>query len=168
MALQKVDPRSLAFNPFSKIHEQWALVGAGTMDEFNMMTVSWGGLGVVWFKDVCTIYVRESRYTKEFMDKNELFTLTFLKSGHEDALKLCGAKSGRDMDKMKDSGLTPIPLEGTVGFEEAELTFVCRKLYCGELSKENFMYEETLQRAYPDGDYHTMYVGEIVAAYAEK
>ena len=168
MALQKVDPRSLAFNPFSKIHEQWALLGAGTMDKFNMMTVSWGGLGVVWFKDVCTVYVRESRYTKEFMDKNEMFTLTFLKAGNEDALKLCGAKSGRDMDKMKDSGLTPIPLEGTVGFEEAELTFVCRKLYYGELSKENFMYEETLQRAYPDGDYHTMYVGEIVAAYAEK
>lgn len=168
MAMQKVNPRSLEFNPFSKIQEQWALLGAGTMDKFNMMTVSWGGLGVVWFQDVCMVYVRESRYTKEFMDKNELFTLTFLKDGHQDALKLCGAKSGREIDKMKDSGLTPIPLDGTVGFEEAELTFVCRKLYRGDLPKENFMYEETLQRAYPDGDYHTMYIGEIMAAYAAK
>lgn len=165
MAMKKVDPRSLEFNPFSKIQDQWALLGAGTMDKFNMMTVNWGGLGVIWFQDVCTVYVRESRYTKEFMDHNELFTLTFLKDGYQDALKLCGAKSGRDMDKMNDSGLTPIPLEGAVGFEEAELTFVCRKLYRGEMSKENFIYEETLQRAYPDGDYHTMYIGEIVAAY---
>ena len=88
MELQKVEVRSLEFNPFVKIQEQWALLGAGTMDSFNMMTVNWGGLGVIWFKDVCTVYVRESRYTKEFMDKNELFTLTFLKAGHEDALKL--------------------------------------------------------------------------------
>lgn len=168
MAMQKIDWRSLEFNPFSKIQEQWAILGSGTMENFNMMTVNWGGLGVIWFKDVCTVYVRESRYTKEFMDKNELFTLTFLKEGHQDALKLCGAKSGRDTNKMTDSGLTPTLLDGTVGFEEAELTLVCRKLYCGEMSKENFVYEETLQRAYPDGDYHTMYIGEIVAAYAEK
>lgn len=168
MELQKVEVRSLEFNPFVKIQEQWALLGAGTMDSFNMMTVNWGGLGVIWFKDVCTVYVRESRYTKEFMDKNELFTLTFLKAGHEDALKLCGAKSGRDIDKMKASGLTPLPLDGTVGFAEAELTLVCRKLYCGELYRENFLYEETLQKAYPDGDYHTMYIGEIVAAYTAK
>lgn len=71
MELQKVEVRSLEFNPFVKIQEQWALLGAGTMDSFNMMTVNWGGLGVIWFKDVCTVYVRESRYTKEFMDKSQ-------------------------------------------------------------------------------------------------
>lgn len=168
MSLQKIDPRSIEMNPFSKIQDQWALLGAGTMEKFNMMTVNWGGLGVLWYKDVCTVYVRESRYTKEFMDENDIFTLTFLQNGHQDALKLCGAKSGRDINKIKESGLTPVPLDGTVAFAESELVFVCRKLYRGDLSKENFIYDQTLQKCYPNGDYHTMYIGEIIAAYQAK
>lgn len=165
MALKKVDPNTLMINPFSKIRDQWALLGAGTPQTFNMMTVNWGGLGVLWFHNVCTVYVRQSRYTKTFVDENDYFTLTFLQPGHEDALKLCGAKSGRDINKMTDSGLTPIALENSIGFAEAETTLVCRKLYHADMPVENLCYEETRKACYPQGDYHTMYIGEIIAVY---
>lgn len=168
MALEKIDVKSLELNPYGRFQGQKALVGAGTMDKFNMMTIAWGGVGVIWRKPACTTYVRESRYTKEFMDANELFTVTFLKEGYEEVITRCGVKSGREIDKMHDSGLTPIPLDGTVGFEEADLILVCRKLYCAEMPKENFVYEQTLNDFYADGDYHTMYIGEIVAAYQGK
>lgn len=167
MALQKIEIKDLCFNPFEKLDSQWALLGAGGPGKFNMMTVSWGGVGVLWSKPVVTVYVRENRYTKEFMDANDTFVLSFLKDGYRDVLGVLGSRSGRDMDKMGASGLTPAAVEGGITFEETELAFVCRKLYVGDMPKENFLYEETLRTHYPDGNYHTMYVGEILAAYKD-
>ena len=166
MSLKKIDANTLTFNPFEKLAKQWALVGAGSMDKFNMMTVSWGAVGVIWGKPSVTAYIRQTRYTKEFVDSSDTFTLTFLKDGNRDALNVLGSKSGRDMDKMKDSGLTPVEIDGEVMFEEAELVLVCRKRFVQDMPKENFVNQETLDKWYADQNYHTMYIGEIVAAYA--
>lgn len=165
MALKKIELSALSFNPFTKIKDQWMLISAGTEEKFNTMTANWGGLGVLWFEPVATAYVRHSRYTHEFTEESDFFTLTFLKDGNQEALKLLGTKSGREMDKMQGSGLTPVFVEGQPTFEEAELVFVCKKLYTQEIEPQNFKYQSTIDRCYKDGDYHTMYIGQIVACY---
>lgn len=165
MSLKQIDASTLTFNPFEKLSKQWALVSAGNLDKFNMMTVSWGAVGVIWGKPSVTAYIRQTRYTKEFIDQNDTFTLTFLKDGHREALNVLGSKSGRDMDKMKDSGLTPVEVDGNVTFAEADLVLVCRKRFVQDMPKENFLQQETLDRWYADQNYHTMYIGEIIAAY---
>lgn len=163
--MEAFDIRSLTLNPFEKLHKQWALLAAGEPGDFNMMTVSWGALGVIWQKPACTVYVRASRHTKEFIDRGGLFTLTFLKDGHRDALNLLGSKSGRDMDKMHESGLTPTFVDDCPTFEEAELTLVCRKLHAVDLPLESLTDPAIERDNYPTGDPHTQYIGEIVAAY---
>lgn len=165
MSLKQIDASTLTFNPFEKLSKQWALVSAGNLDKFNMMTVSWGAVGVIWGKPSVTAYIRQTRYTKEFVDQNDTFTLTFLKDGHREALNVLGSKSGRDMDKMEDSGLTPVEVDGNVTFAEADLVLVCRKRFVQDMPKENFLQQETLDRWYADQNYHTMYIGEIIAAY---
>ena len=169
MAFTKINIAEQSFNPFEKIGKQWMLISAGNANSWNTMTASWGGVGIIWGKPSATCYIRHSRYTMEFVDSNEYFTLTFLKDGHRDALNLLGTKSGRDMDKMHDSGLTPVMVDGQPSFAEAELVLVCRKRCKSEIAPEDILQQETLDKWYGDQDYHTMYIGEIVAAYrAEK
>ena len=165
MAFTKINIAEQSFNPFEKIGKQWMLISAGTANSWNTMTASWGGVGVIWGKPSATCYIRHSRYTKEFVDKSEYFTLTFLKDGHRDALGLLGSKSGRDMDKMHDSGLTSIFVDGQPAFEEAELVLVCRKRCKSEIAPEDILQQEIIDNNYADRDFHTMYIGEIVAAY---
>ena len=162
---EKIDPKALDQNVFSLIGDQWMLITAGTEDKCNTMTASWGGVGVIWGKPSATCYIRHSRYTMEFVDSNEYFTLTFLKDGHRDALNLLGTKSGRDMDKMHDSGLTPIFVDGQPTFAEAELVLVCRKRCKSEIAPEDILHQETIDKNYANRDFHAMYIGEIVAAY---
>ena len=164
MALKEVDVKSLGINPFTAIGDDWMLVTAGDAASHNTMTASWGGLGVLWGAPVATCYIRQSRYTKEFVDNSEYYTLTFLQDGHLDALGLMGSKSGRDMDKMHESGLTPVFVEGQPTFEEAELVLICRKRGVTDIAPDD-MAQEVQDKWYGDHDYHTMYIGEIVAAY---
>lgn len=165
--MNKIELSTLSFNPFLKIRDQWALLAAGQEGNFNMMTVSWGSFGQLWSKEVTTVYVRQSRYTMQFMDKNSHYALIFLKDGHKDALGVLGSKSGRDIDKMAGAGLTPVfTPEGVPTFEEAELTLVCRKLYKDDMLKENFLDPAVYDKCYADGNIHSMFIGEIVAAYA--
>ncbi|WP_087065051.1 flavin reductase family protein [Intestinibacillus massiliensis] len=168
MALTKIDLASLSFNPFTKIKKQWMLLSAGSEGHWNTMTANWGGLGELWYKPVATAYVRHSRYTHEFTEGSDYFTLTFLQEGHQEALNLLGSKSGRDIDKMHGSGLTPEFVEGQPTFAEAELVFVCKKLYAQDIVRECFKYQETIDRCYGDNDFHTMYIGEIVACYQDQ
>lgn len=165
MAFTKINIAEQSFNPFELIGKQWMLISAGAEDRWNTMTASWGGVGVIWGKPAATCYIRHSRYTKAFVDDSAYFTLTFLREGHRDALNLLGSKSGREMDKMHDSGLTPVFVDGQPAFEEAELVLVCRKRCCTEIPPEDILQQETLDKWYDDQDYHAMYIGEIVAAY---
>ena len=126
MALKEVKIEELSFNPFTKISKEWMLITAGDEEKHNTMTASWGGVGIMWGMNVATAYIRPQRYTKEFVDAEEMFTLSFFKEDYRKALNLCGSKSGRDCDKDKEAGLTPYYTDGTTAYEEADLIFVCR------------------------------------------
>ena len=165
--MTEINIKDLTLNPFERIGKDWCLISAGTPESFNTMTASWGGLGVLWNKNVATCYIRPQRYTKEFVDREELFTLTFFPDGYRDALTLCGRVSGRDHDKPKESGITPVFTDGTMTFEEADLVLVCRKLYAQEMTEDSFLDKAVLDTNYPSRDLHTIYVGEIVKAYVK-
>jgi flavin reductase (DIM6/NTAB) family NADH-FMN oxidoreductase RutF len=158
-----IDPKELTQNPFSLIGEQWMLVTAGTADKCNTMTASWGGVGVMWGKPCATIYLRPQRYTKEFVDAGEYFTLNFLPEEYRKALGYCGSKSGRDVDKIRECGFTMAAGAGGAPYmEEAELVLVCRKRYWNDLDPANM--DADAMGHYKDHDYHRMYIGEIVSA----
>ena len=164
MSFREVKAEELTMNPFTKIGKEWLLITAGNEEKCNTMTASWGAVGVMWGKPSATCYIRKSRFTKEFVDAGEYFTLTVLKDGHRDALNTLGSKSGRDMDKMHESGLAPVFVEGQPTFEEAKLVLICRKA-CKTFIGPDDMTAENVERWYGDRDYHTMYIGEIVAPY---
>ena len=130
----------------------------------NTMTASWGGAGVFWGKPAVTCYIRPQRYTKEFIDKEELFSVSFFKDGHRDALKLCGSVSGRDHDKIKEAGLTPVFIDGVPAFEEADTILICRKMYRTSMNPADFIDKDADSKFYPEKDYHDMYIAEIVKA----
>lgn len=163
--MKEFDVSELNFNPFERIGKDWCLISAGTEKSFNTMTASWGGVGILWNKPVATCYIRPQRFTKEFVDREELFTLTFFPDGYRNALSLCGSVSGREHDKPKEAGITPLFIDGTVSFEEADLVLVCRKLYAQPMSEECFTDRSVFEKNYPMKDLHTIYVGEIVRAY---
>lgn len=162
MAFQEVKIEELQFNPFTKIGKQWMLITAGDREGHNTMTASWGGIGIMWGKPVVSVYIRPQRYTKEFVDSHDTFTVSFYGEECRKALSICGSKSGRDCDKEKEAGLTPFYTDGTTAFEEAEMIFVCRKQYHQEMKPENFDEMENDEKWYPNRDYHVMYMAEIV------
>lgn len=163
--LNEVDAKKLSDNPFSLIGDDWMLITAGNDEKYNTMTASWGGLGVLWNKNVATIFIRPQRYTYEFVEENEYFTISILPSELRNALSFCGSKSGRDYDKAKECGLTPVLAGKSVAFADARLVLVCKKLYYSDLNPDNF-YDSAIDTAnYKAHDYHRMYVGEITNAY---
>lgn len=163
MAFTKINIAEQAFNPFELIGKQWMLISAGTANNWNTMTASWGGVGILWGKPVATVYIRPQRYTKEFVDQNEYFTISFLPEEYRKALSVCGSVSGKNVpDKWQEAGLHPFPVDGTTAVEEAEEIYVCRKLYAQEMEPSCFLDRECDTKWYPEKDYHTMYMAEIV------
>lgn len=148
--------------------EKWALITAGNKESFNTMTASWGGLGELWNKDVCFIFIRPQRYTYEFTEREEYFTVSFLPEEYKKALTFCGRNSGRDCDKVKDAGLTPVEFEESMGFEESGITILCRKLYHQDINPEGLADKSIDSTCYPDKDYHRMYIGEIVKVFIKE
>ena len=146
---------------FSAFDKKWALLTAGNKDSFNTMTISWGGLGTIWGKPTATVYVRTSRYTHEFMDKYDYFTVSFYPEACRKTLGILGTKSGREMDKMHESGLTPVAAGEAVTFAEAECTLVCKKMYMQSLDPER-MPEDVVQALYAKDAPHDMYLGEVL------
>lgn len=158
-----VDPLRIADNPFKLIGSDWMLVTAGAPEAYNTMTASWGGVGVLWNKNICWCVIRPVRYTYQFIEKADCFTLSFFEEQYRDALNLCGSKSGRDIDKAAATGLTPIAgkLPGTTTFQQARLVIECKKIYFQDLDPAHFL-DMSIHGNYPQKDYHRMYVGEIV------
>jgi flavin reductase (DIM6/NTAB) family NADH-FMN oxidoreductase RutF len=159
--LRQIDPEDIKENVFKLIGKDWMLITAGVPDRFNTMTASWGGLGVLWEKKVCFSVVRPTRYTYKFLEESATYTLSFFSDEFREALTICGTKSGRDIDKVRESGLTPTFDGSAISFKEARLVFECRKLYFQDIVPTNFM-DSGLERYYPEKDYHRLYVGEIV------
>lgn len=168
MTLKQLDPLKLDGKYIDMIGNDWMLVTSGNLDSFNMMTASWGFLGFMWGLPSATIFVRPTRYTKEWIEKTHSFTLTLFPDKYKKILSTLGSKSGRDMDKMKDSGLTPIGLPtGDVTYKEATLTIVCRVMYKQPLAEKGFIDPTIMPKWYPLGadDLHTMYIAQIQAVY---
>ena len=146
---------------FRVFGSEWALVTAGTEGDFNTMTVSWGGLGTLWGRPAATVYVKKNRYTHGFMEKNDLFTVSFFPPEQKKALNYLGSHSGRDGDKVAVSGLTPVYLDGAVTFAEARATLVCRKMYSQDFDLAAVP-AEVIADYYEDEPPHTVYIGEVV------
>lgn len=157
----------LDLNSFKKIGQEWMLVTAGDESGWNTMTASWGFAGVMWGKNTFNVVIRPQRYTKEFIDKSEYFTVCFFDEQYKKALSFCGSHSGRDCDKAKETGLVPVFTDGSTVFEQASMAFVCKKLYAQDMKKDCFI-DKSCDEHWYDGDYHTQYIGEIVAAYVRK
>lgn len=162
MSFKEVELKSLNMNPFTLIGDEWLLVTAGTEGKFNTMTASWGGLGVFWGKNSATIYIRPGRYTKQFIDSNDTFTLSFFKEDYKKALSICGSLSGRDINKVEKANLTPVFDEDNTYFDEAKMVVVCKKMYHSEITFDNFDNPSFDKLMYPEKDYHTIYIAEIL------
>lgn len=162
MSFHEIPIESLTFNPFTKMSKQWILITAGDRQKSNTMTASWGMFGVLWRKNMVQIYIRPQRYTKTFVDQNDLVTLSFLPSSHRNALKICGTTSGREVDKWQLSGLHPYYTDGAVGIEEAELIIIGKKQYSQWFDPALFVDPSNDTRCYPDKDYHEMYMFEVL------
>ncbi len=152
----------LNVNIFEIYDKQWALITAGDMNDFNTMTVAWGGLGTIWNKPVATIYIRPSRHTINYLENNEYFTVSFYPDSCKKDLGTLGRLSGRDGDKVAQTSLTAVAAGESVTFEQAELTLVCKKLYQNDIIRENIP-QDILEKHYaPDEAPHRMYIGEVV------
>ena len=170
MGLKKMDIKELTGNAWHMIGDDWMLVTAKDGDRVNTMTASWGGVGIMWAKTVATAYLRPQRYTKVFVDKGDTFTLSFFGGKEKKALGYLGSVSGKDEpDKIKKTDLhVELLSDAAVTFEEAVLVLVCKKLYAQEMKPECFFDQESLEKWYPDKDYHTMYIAEITEAYVRE
>ena len=157
--MKEIKAKEIKDNIIKLIADEWMLVAAGDETGYNMMTASWGGMGEMWGKDVAVTVIRPQRYTYEFIEKNDLFTLSFY-GDKKDIHAICGKKSGRDIDKAAEAGLTPIYVDGSVTFDEARLTVICPTLYASDLKEDGFIDKECLK--WYDNDFHRMYVGEII------
>ena len=159
--ITSISPEQMKDNPFKLTGTDWFLLTAGTLESFNMLTAGWGGFGVLWDRNVCYTFVRQTRYTYEFIEKNDLFTMSFFPEDYKKALAFCGANSGRDVNKVEKTGLTPVALDsGAVYFEEARMVIECRKIYHQDIDPNNFHISD-IHDFYGLNDFHRMYVGEI-------
>lgn len=157
---KKVNIKEVNFNPFTEINDRWMLI-TPTAEKVNPMTASWGGFGILWHKNVVYTFIRPTRYTFELMEKTEYFTLSFFDEESRDVLNYCGTKSGYDVDKVKETGLSVIKDDNFIYFDEADTVYCCRKLYFTDLNPSNFLDKE-IETFYPKKDYHRMYIGEII------
>ena len=161
MAFREISVEQLKDNPFTLINKDWMLITAGDAEKHNTMTASWGGVGELWGKYVSTIYIRPQRYTLEFVEREEYYSLCFFGPEYREALSLCGSKSGRDVDKDAATGLTPCFDQAAPYYEQARLVFLCRKLYRQDMEESAFLDKGLLEKGY-DNDLHRMFIGEIV------
>ena len=175
--MKEIPVESLQWNPMMQIGHEWMLLTAGNEAAgYNTMTVAWGHMGVIWnrpgnqrpchYLPTVAAYVRPQRYTKAFMDREELFTLCVFDESHRPALTYLGSHSGRDEDKVAAVGLTPAFGDGYTYFEEASLVLVCRKLYRAPLVEEGLLDKAIVEDCYPGRDFHDLYIGEIVKVLA--
>lgn len=163
---QPIELDLLDKTPFQMIGKDWMLVTTSKGDKVNTMTASWGGFGVMWGKDVVYIVIRESRYTKELLDETDTFSLTFFEKPPRAELRYLGAVSGRQEDKVASARLEVCREGDTAYIGDGSLVLICSKLSATPITDETILDKEILEKHYADGDYHTLYIGEITKALA--
>lgn len=163
--LKELNPEKLSIDVFNLWANKWFLLTSGEYinGNYNSMTVAWGGFGVMWNKLVANVVVRPTRFTFEFTEKYDSFTLCSFPEKYKGALVLLGTKSGKDGNKLSQAGLTVVKsrVVDSPSFEEADLIVECKKIYFDDIKPENFL-DQTINSNYPKKDYHRYYIGEIV------
>ena len=155
---KEIKPTEIDGNLIKAIKDEWMLISAGDKNGYNMMTASWGFVGEMWGEDSAIAMIRPQRYTMEFVEKSDYFTLSFY-GDNKDIHKICGSKSGRDVNKTELTGLNPVFAYNSVYFKEARLVLVCKKQYLSPLNEKNFTDSEPLK--WYNDDFHYMVVGRI-------
>ena len=155
---KEISPKEIPDNLIKAFSDEWMLITAGDREGYNMMTASWGFAGEMWGSDGVIAMIRPQRYTMKFVEESDYFTLSFYGDKRE-IHKVCGSKSGRDVDKTAETGLTPVFSDNSVYFEEARLVLICKKQYLDTLKEECFIDKEPLR--WYDGDFHNMIIGKI-------
>lgn len=168
MSFHKVGIENVSFNPFTTFAKKWVLITAKKGDQVNTMTAAWGSFGYVWVNNTITIYVRHNRYTKEFIDAADTFSVTVFSEKCREVLTYLGRTSGKDENKIEKAGLTLVYDGNTPYFEEAEQVFIARKLYAQEFEPEKFIDKSIIDQVYQDQDFHTLYIGEIIKVLENK
>lgn len=166
--MKELDVNKLSLDAVDLWAKQWMVLTAGTIDDFNMMTVAWGSVGCMWFKPFVQVVVRPQRHTRHYMDKNESFTLCAFPEAYRKDLQMLGTTSGRDGDKLANTGLTTkdSKIVATPSYNEANFIMECRVMYHQDMDPAAFV-DPSIDDYYPEKDYHRIYYGEILAAFSD-
>lgn len=160
--MHEIHPSEIKENPIQLFDQSWAQLTAGRSGDLNTMTISWGSLGELWNKPVVTVYVSRDRYTHEFMEREDRFTVAFFPEQYRPALNYLGTCSGRDSDKIAESGLTlELLASGQPSFAEADMVIEARKIYGAPFSAEGFGDVPAVFYASRGIGIHSVYIGEI-------
>lgn len=165
--MREIDPLQFQIKPFQIIGQDWFLIAAEHNGRANAMTAGWGGLGTMWSLNAAFIFIRPQRFTLELVTASPTFSLNFFAPEHKKMLGYMGSVSGRDEDKIAKSGLTLAHSGDTPYFGEAKTVMVCRKLYAQPMLRECFVDPAPAEKWYPESDYHTMLVGEVVRLFEQ-
>ena len=149
MKFEKIDITKENINPFQRIGQDWMLISAEREGKVNTMTASWGMMGVFWGKNVVTVGIRPQRFTKEFVDAGEFFTLTFFDGERKEEMGYLGKVSGRDEDKISKVGFHVVKTdEEQPTFEEGKMVFVCKICIQRRLSLPTVLNNNEKKRIY--------------------
>ncbi len=160
---------ALDSNPIEQIGKNWMLITAGNSINYNMMTASWGTIGYLWERPVAFIFVRPQRYTFQFVNNEDYFTLSFFTKDYKDVLVKMGTVSGRDFDKMGYERINAVVTSNNaIAFAEAAVIIECKKIYSSLIEEESFIDKTIPEEIYPKKDYHTMYIGEILNVWIKR
>lgn len=162
MNFKSISADEIKDNAIKLIRDDWMLVAAGTKGKANSMTVSWGMLGHIWYKDVAVCVVRPQRYTYKFMEENDTYTLSVFPEKYRAILREYGTKSGTEINKVEGGVLTPLYKHGTLYYEEARLVLFCKKIYVQDVQEDCFLDSYCLEKSYKQKDFHRTYYGEII------
>ncbi len=161
-----IDCKKITDNVFRLIDDEWMLITAGIPENFNTMTASWGLMGILWNKPIAICFIRPQRYTFAFTEHQDYYTLSFFHEEHRSILNFCGTKSGRNTDKIKETGLIPLLTEhGNIGYLQARMVLECRKIYADRIHENGFIDAGIISKNYPTKDFHKFYIGQIVQSY---
>ena len=167
MAFKQTDIRTIEASAVKLINDDWALVTSSAGGRTNTMTVSWGGLGELWGRDVAFLFIRPQRYTRELLDQSDWLSVSFFGGEHKKELMFCGRTSGRDVDKFAETGLTVTQLDGVPCVAEAQVNLICKIIAVQDIDPKGFL-DETIQKEYPADDYHRVYIAQIVKTYVRE
>ena len=156
-----ISPEEFKPNPFVAIGSEWMLIAAEKGGKTNAMTASWGGVGIMWNKPAAFVFIRQTRYTKEFVDAGDHFTLNFFGGEFKKELGYFGRVSGRDEDKIAKTGMTVSNVENVPVFNDATTVLVCRKLFTQKLDETGFIDRKILEQFYSKDSMHSLYIAEI-------